>query len=79
VARYTLGSGKTGDGMASVKWWREGKVEKVATYCRHDVELLVRLVAFARQNGHVVIDGQQVKVDWSPSEALISLVKAGDA
>lgn len=70
VCSYTLGAKKSGDGIAAVRWWREGKVEKVATYCRHDVELLMRLVAFARENGYVVIDGGQVKVNWALPEAV---------
>ena len=68
LASHTLGARKTGNGIAAVRWWREGKIEKVAMYCCHDVELLLRLVAFARQNGHVVIDGREVKVAWSPLE-----------
>ncbi len=72
VATHTLGAKKTADGIAAVRWWREGKIEKVAMYCRHDVELLVRLVAFARENGYLVIDGQQVKVAWSPLEVLLT-------
>lgn len=70
VCGQTLGAKKSGDGIAAVRWWREGKIEKVATYCRHDVELLIRLVSFGRENGYVLIDRRQVKVNWVPSEVL---------
>jgi hypothetical protein len=72
VARHTLGEKKSADGIAAVRWWREGRVEKVATYCRHDVELLIHLVAFARENGYVVINSRQVRVAWIPLEVTLA-------
>lgn len=64
VARETLGKSKTGVGTDAVKWWRAGEKEKVAAYCEQDVQLLRELVAFARANGNVVVDGKRVKVNW---------------
>ena len=66
VVSHTLGVGKTADGIQSVKWWRQGKKDKVIEYCCHDVELLLRLVAHARETGYIVIDAKRVKVNWSP-------------
>lgn len=66
VATQTLGVRKTGNGITAVRWWREGKIEKLSMFCCHDVELLIRIVAFGRENGYVVISGRQVNVDWSP-------------
>ena len=39
VASTTLGYSKTADGLQSLQWWREGQIEKVAKYCRKDVEV----------------------------------------
>lgn len=39
VATATLGVSKSADGLQSLKWWRDGKKEKVAKYCRQDVEV----------------------------------------
>jgi hypothetical protein len=66
VARHTLGVGKSGDGVDAVRWWREGKREQVTEYCRDDVELLVRIVAHAREHGYVRLDGRRIPVNWSP-------------
>jgi DEAD/DEAH box helicase domain-containing protein len=64
LARDTLGIQKTGSGFDAVRWWREGRKEKVVEYCRHDVQLLRDLVTFAREKGFVVLDGRRVPVKW---------------
>ena len=33
IASATLGVGKTGDGLDAIRWWREGKLLKIAEYC----------------------------------------------
>lgn len=66
VSRHTLGVGKSGDGLDAVRWWREGKRDQVTEYCRDDVELLVRIVAHAREHGYVKLDGRRIPVNWSP-------------
>jgi hypothetical protein len=38
--------------------------EKVCQYCENDVQLLVDLVAFAREQGYVRVDGKRVSVNW---------------
>ncbi len=64
LAHHTLGIKKTGSGLDAVRWWREGNKQKVVEYCRHDVQLLHDLVAFARQKGFVRLDGREVPVKW---------------
>jgi DEAD/DEAH box helicase domain-containing protein len=39
IARATLGTTKTADGVQSVEWFRNGELDKVAEYCKSDVEL----------------------------------------
>ncbi len=39
LASATLGSVKSADGIQSLRWWKNGEVEKVAEYCRRDVEV----------------------------------------
>ena len=68
LAQGTLGEGKTADGMAALRWWKEGKVDQIAAYCQQDVKVLVDLVAFARAKGYVSYpDFHQIKnvaVQW---------------
>ena len=62
VARDNLCSVKGGSGLDAVRWWREGQKDKVVEYCRQDVQLLIDLLAHARQNGHLRVGDRQVRV-----------------
>ncbi len=53
VAAATLGEGKSADGLQAVRWFREGKIQKVIDYCRRDVEVTWRVYQFGQQNGYV--------------------------
>ena len=64
LAKDTLGQQKTGNGLDIVQWWREGRKEEVCKYCENDVQLLVDLMKFARQNKYVIVNKKQLAVDW---------------
>ena len=54
LARATLGNGKSADGLQSLAWVREGRLDLVEEYCRHDVEVLRDLYLFGRREGYVM-------------------------
>jgi DEAD/DEAH box helicase domain-containing protein len=43
IAKPTLGLSKTAQGIDAVRWFREGRLEEIATYCCYDVKV-TRLV-----------------------------------
>ena len=51
IARATLGTTKTADGVQSVEWFRNGELDKVAEYCKSDVDITRRVYEFGRDNG----------------------------
>jgi DEAD/DEAH box helicase domain-containing protein len=53
IAKATLGATKTADGIQSVEWFRNGELEKVAEYCKSDVDITRRVHEFGRDNGFV--------------------------
>jgi DEAD/DEAH box helicase domain-containing protein len=53
LCQATLGSEKSGDGLQSLAWFREGRFEEIEQYCRRDVELLRDLYLFGRREGYV--------------------------
>lgn len=53
IAKATLGATKTADGIQSVEWFRNGELEKVAEYCKADVDITRRVYEFGRENGFV--------------------------
>jgi DEAD/DEAH box helicase domain-containing protein len=50
IAEATLGAGKTADGLQSIQWWKEGKVDLVRKYCISDVKITKELYEYALQN-----------------------------
>ena len=53
IAKATLGAAKTADGVQSVEWFRNGELDKVAEYCKADVDITRRVYEFGRDNGFV--------------------------
>lgn len=53
IARATLGVSKSSDGVQSVQWFRNGELDKVAEYCKSDVDITRRVYEFGRENGYV--------------------------
>ena len=76
VAAATLGESKSADGLAAVRWFREGKVDEVIAYCQRDVEVTWRVYEFGVQNGYVqYLDKRwrtrKVPVRWRTRNALV--------
>ena len=53
IAKATLGSTKIADGVKSVEWFKNGELDKVAEYCKADVDITRRVYEFGRDNGFV--------------------------
>lgn len=51
VAEGTLGTKKSGHGLEALRWWREGKKDKVRAYCLKDVEITKRIYDHALEHG----------------------------
>jgi DEAD/DEAH box helicase domain-containing protein len=69
IASATLGEGKTADGVQSVAWFRNGELDKVAEYCKADVEVTRRVYEFGRDNGYLYYKSKmgsklKVAVNW---------------
>ena len=53
LAQATLDAGKSADGMAALRWWKEGRLAQIAEYCRMDVDITRRLYLHGCEHGHV--------------------------
>ena len=53
IAKASLGATKTADGLQSVEWFKNGALDKVAEYCKADVDITRRVYEFGRDNGFV--------------------------
>ena len=53
IAEASLGATKSADGLKAVEWFRAGELEKVAEYCKKDVDITRQVYEFGRDNGYV--------------------------
>jgi DEAD/DEAH box helicase domain-containing protein len=70
LAGATLGVAKSGDGLQSLAWVREGRWDLVEAYCRRDVEITFRLFDFGREHGHLLFQDREgrslrLPVSWT--------------
>jgi len=69
LASATLGGSKSADGLAAIRWFREGKIDELIAYCRDDVAITQKLFAFGRDNKFVQFadrngQKQKIAVNW---------------
>ncbi|MCP5055791.1 MAG: DEAD/DEAH box helicase [bacterium] len=54
LGEETLGVAKSADGLQSLQWWKEGRIDEIESYCQQDVALLRDLFFHARDKGHLL-------------------------
>ena len=69
LARSTLGTPKSADGLQSIAWVRQGRLDLVEEYCRRDVELTRDLFRHALATGSLCFERRGVRfrtppLDW---------------
>lgn len=69
LTQHTLGATKTADGLQSLAWIREGRMDLVEEYCRADVRITEQLFRHGLEQGwlrYLSRDGllMELKVDW---------------
>jgi len=68
ICSATLNKGKSGNPEDAIRWYRQGEIDKVVSYCQTDVELTRELYRFGQEHGFICYPrmGQPVKlpVDW---------------
>ena len=69
LAEATVGATKSADGLQSLEWVRQGRLDLVESYCRQDVEVMRDLYLHGRREGFVCYrdkEGRRMKlpVDW---------------
>jgi len=68
LASANLGETKSADGLQSLAWYREGRLDLIEEYCRKDVELTARLFFLGRERRHLLLHHREgtlrLPVDW---------------
>ncbi|HEX9942171.1 MAG TPA: DEAD/DEAH box helicase [Thermoanaerobaculia bacterium] len=70
LAQETLGCSKSADGLQSLEWVRQGRLDLVEQYCRRDVEILRDLYLHGRREGFLLYRDRRrdvrlkLRVEW---------------
>lgn len=59
LGEVTLNRPKTADGLQSLQWYKEGRMDLIMEYCREDVRLTWDLFKFAEENGYLLYQDKQ--------------------
>ena len=62
LAGATLKESKIADGLQAIRWFREGNIEKLTEYCKHDVDLTRRLHEFGKDKGYLLFKDSQKRL-----------------
>ena len=69
LAENTLNAEKSADGLVSLQWYKEGKIDKIIEYCKQDVEITRDLFLYGESHGYVKYStrsgvAKELKVKW---------------
>ncbi len=68
LARPTLEVGKSADGLQSLQWYKEGRMDLIIEYCKQDVDVTRRLYEYALEHGELLYDSRSgiksVRLNW---------------
>ncbi len=77
LAENTLNAEKSADGLVSLQWYKEGKIDKIIEYCKQDVEITRDLFLYGESHGYVKYStrsgvAKDLQVDWERASLISS-------
>lgn len=69
LAQATLGTKKSADGLQALRWWKQGKLDKIIEYCTQDVRVTRDLYLYGLKNRYLLFTNKagntvRVPVTW---------------
>ncbi len=78
LAQHTLNAEKSADGLISLQWYKEGKLDKIIEYCKQDVAITRDLFLFGEKEGFLKYKTRSGKVDeFKVNWKIEGLIKKG--
>jgi len=78
LAHKTLQREKSADGLQSLQWFKEGKIEEVIAYCKKDVEITKDLFLFGLANGYLLFETKASQLVRLPVEWKLPKIIGGE-
>jgi DEAD/DEAH box helicase domain-containing protein len=69
LSQSTLGYGKIGTGLDALRWFREGRMDRLTDYCKHDVKIVRELYEYGKEHGYLLFKDRnertlRIPVSW---------------
>jgi DEAD/DEAH box helicase domain-containing protein len=58
LARVTLGTEKSANGLLALQWWKEGRIKEIVNYCTQDVQLTHQLFLFGKKHQYLLFENK---------------------
>ena len=75
IATATLSESKSADGLQSIIWWRQGKIDQVVSYCKQDVVVTRKVYDHAMAKGFLEYNNrgvkEKIKLDTTSWETIV--------
>jgi DEAD/DEAH box helicase domain-containing protein len=75
LARHTLGTKKTADGLQALEWYKQGEIEKISRYCKKDVAITRDLLLHGLEHGFLLFQNKAGKVVRLPIDLETEILK----
>ena len=62
LAEHTLNAKKSADGLISLQWYKEGKIDKIIHYCKQDVKITRDLFLHVEEHGYIKFKSRSGKL-----------------
>ncbi|MDR3629376.1 MAG: DEAD/DEAH box helicase [Desulfocapsaceae bacterium] len=76
LAEHTLGVNKSADGLQALKWYKEGKIREIVSYCRQDVEMTRDLFLHGLEHGYFLFKNKAGSIVRLPLSLDRSILRA---
>jgi DEAD/DEAH box helicase domain-containing protein len=71
VAHGSLGTGKSGNGLQAIEFFRRGEIDKLRDYCLQDVKVTKEVYEFGLQYGHVKFKDRMGQLVTTPIDFVL--------
>ncbi len=62
LSLVNLNKGKSADGLQSLQWFKEGKIDLIIEYCKHDVEITKEIFEYLLEKGHLLYKSKDGRI-----------------
>jgi len=62
LASVTLETEKTADGLQALRWWKEGRIQDIISYCQMDVAVTRDLYLYGREKGYLLFQNKALNI-----------------